>query len=88
MRVGKYRLSSLVRHDPLGVIRASVSIRSGHGSMTHDRVLRLARGFSCADDASRHALDEGLAWIRDTAAGCPPDGPATDQEPHPWPKKN
>ena len=42
---------------------ASVSIRSGQGSHTHDRVLRLLPLFHCRDDAARYALDQGIAWL-------------------------
>jgi hypothetical protein len=40
-----------------------VSIRSGRGSGTHDRVLRLMPLFDNSDAAARYALDQGLAWI-------------------------
>lgn len=50
-----------------------MSIRSGRGSMTHDRVMRLVPVFDCRHDAARHATEHGLAWIG--AAGAAP-GPA------------
>jgi hypothetical protein len=40
-----------------------VSIRSGRGSSSHDRVMRLAPLHDSADDAARHALAHGVAWL-------------------------
>jgi len=40
-----------------------VSIRSGAGTGTHDRVLRLLPLFDNRDDAIRYALDQGVAWL-------------------------
>ncbi|WP_307189678.1 hypothetical protein [Azohydromonas lata] len=51
------------RHD--GRYTASVSIRSGRGSGTHDRVMRLIPVFDTAQAALCHAQSEGLAWIDD-----------------------
>lgn len=60
---------------------ASVSIRSGRGSHTHDRVLRLLPLFHCKDAAARYALDQGLAWLGEHASHPP------SQE-HAWQRKN
>ncbi|WP_326543186.1 hypothetical protein [Pseudorhodoferax sp.] len=43
---------------------ASVSIKSGRGSGTHDRVLRLIGRFCTAELAHRHALSEGIDYLR------------------------
>ena len=53
-----------------------MSIRSGRGSMTHDRVMRLQPVFGNRDDAARHATEHGLAWI-DAAGAAPMPSPAT-----------
>jgi len=45
-----------------------VSIRSGKGSATHDRVLRLVPLFDSKEDAARYALSQGLSWLK---AGSP-----------------
>lgn len=62
--VGKYLVSPLTRQLDDGRFAASVSIRSGSGSGTHDRVLRLASVFADHAAAARYATSEGLQWIR------------------------
>jgi hypothetical protein len=52
-----------------GWIAASVSIRSGRGSATTDRVLRMTRLFRSLHDAAAYAHAEGLQWI--SMAGRP-----------------
>jgi hypothetical protein len=61
--VGKYLISPLTRLLANGWYACSVSIRSGSGSGTHDRVLRLTRLFQTHVDAVRYATAEGLQWI-------------------------
>lgn len=46
-----------------GRVAAAVSIRSGRGSMTHDRVLRFVPVFDTHAEAARFATDRALAWI-------------------------
>ena len=53
-----------------------MSIRSGRGSMTHDRVMRLHPVFGSRDDAARHATEHGLAWI-DAASAASVSGLGT-----------
>jgi hypothetical protein len=50
-----------------GRYAASVSIRSGRGSATHDRVLRIVPTFASSADAAHHAIRHGLAWITSLA---------------------
>jgi hypothetical protein len=61
--VGKYLISPLVKVLENGWYAASVSIRSGSGSGTHDRVLRLTRLFRSKLAAAQYATAEGLQWI-------------------------
>lgn len=61
--VGKFRISPLVKMLENGWYAASVSIRSGSGSGTHDRVLRLTRLFRDKLAATQYATAEGLQWI-------------------------
>lgn len=61
--VGKYLISPLTRMLENGWYACSVSIRSGSGSGTHDRVLRLTRLFQDHLAAVRYATGEGLQWI-------------------------
>ena len=62
--VGKYLVSPLTKVLDDGRFAASVSIRSGSGSGTHDRVLRLASVFADHAAAAHYATSEGLQWIR------------------------
>jgi hypothetical protein len=65
IQVGKYLVSPLTREVGHNRYAASVSIRSGQGRATHDRVLRLLPVFADAPSASRYATEQGLAWVRD-----------------------
>ena len=67
-RVGKYLVSPLLRALEDGSFASSVSIRSGSGSATTDRVLRLARNFGCAAEAVAGAHAEARRWIDDARA--------------------
>jgi hypothetical protein len=70
LEVGKYLISSLAKRLPDDRYAASVSIKSGRGSQTHDRVMRLPLVFDTPDAAASYALHQGLAWVsgRGTAA--------------------
>lgn len=63
MRVGKYLISPLVKAVEGDWFACSVSIRSGTGSATTDRVVRLTRLFRSRTAAADYALGEGLQWI-------------------------
>lgn len=62
VKSGKYLISPLVKILDNGWFAASVSIRSGSGSGTHDRVLRLTRLFQTKLAAVHYAVAEGLQW--------------------------
>jgi hypothetical protein len=62
-KVGKYLISPLTRIVDNGWIAASVSIRSGSGSATTDRVVRLTKLFRDHLSAANYARAEGLQWI-------------------------
>ena len=64
--VGKYLVSPLTHLHDHGGYTASVSIRSGRGSGTHDRVLRFAARFSTRESARLYAYEQGLRWIQPT----------------------
>lgn len=74
--IGRYRVSSWTKQLPDSRFSASVSIRSGSGSSTHDRVLRLTPTFDDHDDAIRHAMDEGMAWLAERGVQRAPAPPA------------
>ena len=61
--VGRYVVSPLTRLLDDGAYSASVSIRSGRGQASSDRVLRLLGRFTTADGALRHAAAQGRAWV-------------------------
>ncbi len=72
--VGRYLISPLTQLLENGWYACSVSIRSGAGSGTHDRVLRLTRLFQTRVAAVRYATAEGLQWI--AHGSTPVQGPA------------
>ena len=61
--VGRYVVSPLTRLLDDGAYSASVSIRSGRGQASSDRVLRLIGRFTTADGALCHAAAQGRAWV-------------------------
>jgi hypothetical protein len=63
LKVGKYLISPLTRALDNGWYACSVSIRSGSGSATTDRVVRLTRLFRGKVAAAEYAVAEGLRWI-------------------------
>ena len=65
MAVGKYLVSPLAKPQGEGRYLASVSIRSGQGSATHDRVMRFSGLFDTAALALQYATDHALGWIKE-----------------------
>lgn len=57
--VGRYLLSPQARRHSPGQYQASISIRSGCGSATHDRIYRFVGVFRSAACALRYAADQG-----------------------------
>ena len=76
--VGRHLVSPLIRPIEGGRYAAAVSIRSGSGSMTHDRVVRFVRVFDTHEQAARFAHDEALARLG--RAASEPDRITTPQE--------
>ena len=68
IEVGKYLVSPSAKAQGEGRFAASVSIRSGRGSATHDRVLRFSAIFDNAAAAVHYATEHALAWIRESAS--------------------
>lgn len=66
--VGKYLVSPLAKPQGEGQYAASVSIRSGRGSATHDRVMRFSELFDTASAAVTYATEHAMHWIRDRSA--------------------
>ncbi|MDH4061245.1 MAG: hypothetical protein OEU94_10575 [Aquincola sp.] len=69
--VGKYLVSPLTRLTPTGAYAPSVSIRSGQGRATHDRVFRFVVRFPTREGASRYAAEQGLLWLQQSAGDQP-----------------
>jgi hypothetical protein len=67
--VGKYLVSPLAKPQGEGLYAASVSIRSGQGSATHDRVMRFSGLFDSAAAAVHYATEHALGWIHERS--CP-----------------
>ncbi len=63
LTVGKYLISPLTGIPQDGWFSCSVSIRSGQGRATTDRVLRLDRRFRDRSHAAAYAMNEGLRWM-------------------------
>jgi len=57
-------LSPITRQNADGQFVASLSIRSGQGSGTHDRVYRFVPLFDSPQAAALYAIDQGQAFIR------------------------
>ncbi len=72
LQVGKYLVSASTHPLDGGRHSAAVSIRSGHGSMTHDRVMRFVPVFDSPELASRFAVEQALAWIDERHPSTPP----------------
>ena len=62
--VGKYLVSPLIQRMEDGQFAPSVSIRSGQGRASHDRVVRFIPRFESREIAHRYAVREGLRWLR------------------------
>ena len=58
-QLGKYLISPLSRPAADGRYASAVSIKSGHGQATHDRVLRFVPTFDTAQQALRFAAVQG-----------------------------
>ena len=61
--VGKYLVSPLAKQQGDGRYAASVSIRSGQGSATHDRIMRFSGIFDSAAAAVHYATEHARCWI-------------------------
>ena len=68
IEVGKYLVSPTAKAQGEGRFAASVSIRSGRGSGTHDRVLRFSGIFDSAAAAVHYATEHAMGWIHEHSA--------------------
>ena len=68
IEVGKYLVSPIAKRQSEGRYAASVSIRSGRGSGTHDRVLRFTGIFDSAAAAVHYATEHAMGWIQERSS--------------------
>ena len=66
--VGKFRITPLSRSQPAGHHTASLSVRSGEGSQTHDRVYTFTPQFQSQESALMYAAVQGRYWLLNPAA--------------------
>ena len=67
---GKYLITPLSRRIDSGLYTSSVSIRSGRGSGTHDRIFRFVCEFASRELALLHAVAQGHDWLRQNRAAA------------------
>ena len=64
--VGKYRIAACPRALTTGRFAAQVSVASGRGSSSTDRVMCFTSDFATRDAAASFAMAQGLDWVRAT----------------------
>jgi hypothetical protein len=64
--MGKYRIAACPEKLPCGQYAAQVSIASGRGSASTDRVMRFHDEFATHDAASRFSITQGIDWVHAT----------------------
>jgi len=80
--VGKYLVSPLTHLTDAGTYAPSVSIRSGKGQATHDRVFSFHARFPTREGACAYAASQGRSWI-----GTHLDISTIDTKDHSWQRK-
>lgn len=65
---GKFLFTPLTRLASSGYFRASLSVRRGHGSQTHDSVYTFKPEFDNRDSALAYAAQQGRDWLSSPAA--------------------
>jgi hypothetical protein len=63
LSLGKYRIAACPRPLPCGRFAAQVSIASGKGSASTDRVMRFHDDFPTHDAAAHFAVAQGIDWV-------------------------
>ncbi|SFR90859.1 hypothetical protein SAMN05428960_3038 [Mitsuaria sp. PDC51] len=64
IEVGRFLVSPMTKPHADGGFAAAVSIRSGRGMASIDRVMRFVPTFETRRAALRYAETEGTAWAR------------------------
>ena len=60
--IGKYRIAVLPAAHTAGRFSAQVSIASGKGSASTDRVMRFTPNFQSSDAPAQYALKQAIRW--------------------------
>jgi len=68
--VDKFCLSPFAKLNESGQYAASISIRSGRGRGTLDRVFRLIPCFPTHEEAIRYAADQGRRFVQQTSCSA------------------
>jgi len=61
--MGKYRIAACPRELACGRYAAQVSIASGRGSASTDRVMRFTATFPTQAAAASYAMAQGVDWV-------------------------
>lgn len=61
--IGKYRIAACPSPLHCGRFAAQVSIASGRGSASTDRVMRFTEDFPSHDAAADYAMAQGIDWV-------------------------
>jgi hypothetical protein len=64
--MGKYRIAACPEQLPCGQFAAQVSIASGRGSASTDRVMRFRDEFASHDAAAQFSIAQGIDWVNAT----------------------
>ena len=64
--IGNYRIAACPRPLDCGRFAAQVSIASGSGRGTTDRVMRFHDLFLTHEAAAHYALAQGIVWVHET----------------------
>jgi hypothetical protein len=63
---GKYRIAACPRALPSGRFAAQVSVASGRGSASTDRVICFTNDFATHEAAANFSMAQGLDWVQGT----------------------
>jgi hypothetical protein len=64
--LGKYRIAACPRALPCGRFAAQVSVASGVGSASTDRVICFTDDFATHEAAASFSMAQGLDWVQGT----------------------
>ena len=65
---GKFLITPLTRSNAAGRFVASLSIRRGKGTQTHDRIYTFKPEFNSKDGALTYAAAQGRYWLLNPAS--------------------